>query len=385
MAADTVDAVVVGVGGVGSAAVYHLASRKLSVVGVERFRIPHDWGSSHGDSRILRLAYFEDSAYVPLARRALELWHELERVSGERLFVRTGSLDGGPEDGTLFGGSLESCREHELEHHVLDGRTLVRRFPAFRLPAAHRFVLQPDGGILRPERCTEAHARMAEALGAEVRTGVRVVGWETEGGGARVFLDDGSELRAERLVLTTGPWAGELYPRLAGALRVERQVVGWTRPRESEAYAPERLPVFNVEVAEGHHYGFPAFDGRGPKIGRFGHLGQTVDPETVDRGSGPEDRAPLQAFADAYLVEAGSVESMRTCLFTCTPDRHFVVDRVADAPAVAIACGFSGHGFKFASVIGEALAGLVVDGDGGPWLDHLRADRPALSEVDAAG
>jgi sarcosine oxidase len=378
VAGTDVDAVVVGVGGIGSAALYHLASRGLQVVGVERFHVPHDWGSSHGESRILRIAYFEDPAYVPLVRRALELWRDLERISGERLFLVTGGLDGGPEEGPLFSGSLASCREHGLDHEVLDGHSLARRFPVFRFPESHRFVLQPEAGILRPERCTETHARMAEALGAELRTATRVVGWEGEGGRARLFLDDGSELRADALVLTPGPWAGTLLPGLAPALRVERQVVGWTRPPDESAFAPERMPVFNVELDGWHHYGFPAFGGRGPKVGRFGHFGEIVDPDVADRGSQPRDRDMLEGFARRYLVGAGPVDSMRVCLFTRTPDRHFVVDLIEREPRVAVGCGFSGHGFKFASVLGEVLAGMIVDGDGGPSIAHLRADRPGL-------
>lgn len=382
---DACDVAVVGLGGVGTAAAYHLARRDVQVVGLERFRIPHDWGSSHGTSRILRLAYFEDPAYVPLARRALELWADLERVSGERLFVQTGSLDGGPEDGPLFSGSLASCRAHDLDHEVLDGMALARRFPGFRMPAGHRFVLQPDGGILRPERCTGAHARMAEAMGAELRTGVRVVGWETEGGGARVFLEEGEELRCGALVLTPGPWAGDLLPGIGRALRVERQVVGWTRPQQETLFDPGRMPVYNVEVDAGHHYGFPALAGDGPKVGRFGHLGEIVDPDEVDRTPTPADRDALQAFADRHLAHAGPVERMMACLFTRTPDGHFVVDRIQRDPPVVVGCGFSGHGFKFASALGECLAGLALDGDGGPWIEHLRADRPGLSSEGAAG
>lgn len=348
----------------GSAALYHLARAGYRVVGLEQFSLAHDRGSSHGESRILRLAYFEEPGYVPLARRALELWHGLERESGERLFTPTGGLDGGPEDGAIFQGSLASCRAHGLEHEVLDGTALRERFPGFRLPRSHRFVLQADAGSLDPEAAIEAHARMAEAWGAELRTGVRVAGWQDDASGVDVHLDDGSRIRAERLVLTAGAWSTGLLPDGAPRLRVERQVVGWFEPDDPARFDPAVFPVFNVEAGGGHHYGFPALLGRGPKLGRFGHLQETADPDTLRREATAADRALLQGFADLYLQRAGTLAESAPCMFTHSVDTHFIVDRVPDRPVV-VACGFSGHGFKFATAIGEGVARLVGDEDPG--------------------
>jgi sarcosine oxidase len=371
------------VGGVGSAVLYHLARRGIPALGLERFAVPHDRGSSHGESRILRLAYFEHPDYVPMARRALELWEALERESGERLFVRTGGIDGGAEDGRIFQGALAACREHGLPHEVVDGSTLRERVPALRVPRLDRFVLQPDAGVLVPERCIEAHARMAEALGARVRTGIRVRGWEVDGNRVRVHLEGGEEVLAQHLVLTPGPWADELLAPAAAAgvalpkFRVERQVVGWLEPDDAAHFAPGALPVFNVEVGGGHHYGFPALAERGPKVGRFGHLHEEVHPDTVSRQVTRADVELLQGWSDHHLVRAGGLADTSVCLFTHAPDGHFVVDTVPGLP-VSVGCGLSGHGFKFASVLGEALAALVAGAAAPVSLDHLRWDRPGL-------
>lgn len=376
-AGERYDVAVVGVGGIGSAALYHLASAGLRVLGLERFDIAHDRGSSHGESRILRLAYFEDPHYVPLARRSLELWHALERESGERLFTRTGGIDGGREDDPIFHGSLESCREHGLVHEVLTGVELRERFPAFGMPRAHRFVLQRDAGSLDPEGGIEAHARMAEAMGAELRTGVQVRGWEREGSGVRIHLEAGADVLADCLVLTAGAWTSDLLGDSAPSLRVERQVVAWTAPTDPLLYEPGRFPVFNIDVGGGHHYGFPSLAGRGPKIGVFGHLGEDVHPDRLRREPTAADRALLQGFADLYLRGAGQIEDTATCMFTMSADTHFVVDRIPDSPVV-VGCGFSGHGYKFAPAIGEALAALVQERSPGSDVAHLRWNRPAL-------
>jgi sarcosine oxidase len=371
------DVAVVGIGGIGSAALYHLASAGLRVLGLERFDIAHDRGSSHGESRILRLAYFESPGYVPLARRSLELWHSLERESGERLFTRTSGIDGGPEDEAIFQGSLESCRLHGLPHEVLSAVELRERFPAFGMPRGYRFVIQPDAGSLDPEGGVEAHARMAEAMGAELRTGVQVEGWEPEGAGVRIHLKESPDVLADRLVLTAGAWTSDLLTGPRPRLRVERQVVAWTSPEEPARFEPARFPVFNIQVGGGHHYGFPSLAGRGPKIGRFGHLAEEVHPDTLRREATAADRALLQGFSDLYLRGAGQITDTSPCMFTVSDDTDFIVDRVPDSPVV-IGCGFSGHGFKFAPAIGEAIAALVEERPAGADIEHLRWDRAAL-------
>lgn len=352
------DCIVVGVGGMGSAALYQLARRGRRVLGLERFDIPHDLGSSHGITRIIRLAYYEDPSYVPLLRRAYELWRDLERAAGERLLHLTGSIDAGPPGSAVFEGSLRSCLEHGLPHEVLTSAELHRRFPGYRLPADTLALLQPEGGFLLPERCIVAHVLAAQALGAEVHGREQVLEWEPRGDGVRVRTDRGS-YEAGRLVLTAGPWAATLVPRLAGLAVPERQVLAWFQPHRPDLFLPERFPVFNLLVAEGRFYGFPIFAVPGFKIGRYHHLGERVDPDQVDRACHPRDEEPLRACTQRYFPDAsGPTMGLKVCFFTNSPDEHFIIDLHPGYPQVVLAAGFSGHGFKFCSVVGEILADL---------------------------
>lgn len=372
------DAIVVGVGGFGSAALYHLARRGQRVLGLERFDVPHDLGSSGGVTRIIRLAYYEHSSYVPLLRRSYELWRELEAEAAERLLVITGSVDASGEDGRIFSRSLASCREHGLAHEVLAAGELARRFPGYRLPAETMALLQPEGGFLLPERCIVAHVTLALAAGAEVRARERVLGWEPAGGGTRVRTDRG-EYEAERLVLAGGAWMEELL-RLP-LVRAERQVLGWFQPLRPELFTPERFPVFNVEIGEDHFYGFPVYGIPGFKLGRYHHLGEEVDPDEVDRTPRAEDESLLRAFAERYFPDgAGPALTLKACLFENTPDEHFIVDLHPDAPGVVCLGGGSGHGFKFCSVLGEIAADLALEGVTGHDIGLLRLGR--FAQVD---
>lgn len=370
------DAIVVGVGGMGSAAVHHLATKGRRVLGLERFDIPHDQGSSHGVNRIFRLAYYEDPSYVPLMRRSLELWRRLETEAGEQLVHVTGSIDAGPEDDQVFAGSLESCRIHGLAHEVLDGDELARRFPGYRLPGSHRALLQPEGGFVLAERAVVAHVVAAQRAGAEVRARERVRTWNpTAGGGVRVETERGV-YEAETLVVTAGPWVAELVPTLSGMVTVERQVLGWFQPRRPALFTPERFPVFNLGVEEGRYYGFPVFGVPGFKIGRYHHLGETVDPDRVDRQVGASDEEVLRRAVTRYFPDAdGPTMTLKTCLFTNSPDEHFVVDRVPGHPQVVVAAGFSGHGFKFAAAVGEALADLATGAPPHRAISRFQVDR----------
>ncbi len=231
------DVVVVGVGGMGSAALYHLARRGKRVLGIERFEIPHEQGSSHGITRIIRLAYFEHTSYVPLVRRAYELWRELEQEAGEQLLHVTGAVEGGPR---IFEGALRSCHEHDLPHDVLDGAEVGRRFPAYRLPPDLELVYQPEGGFVLPERCIEAHVKGAIGHDAVVRTGERVLEWEAGENGVRVRTDRG-EVEADRLVLTAGAWSQDVARLPAGSVTAQRQVLAWLDPLEPELFAPRAV------------------------------------------------------------------------------------------------------------------------------------------------
>jgi sarcosine oxidase len=356
------DVIVAGVGGMGSAAVYHLARRGRRVLGLERFDIPNEMGSSHGLTRIIRLAYYEDPAYVPLLQRAYVLWRDLERATGDHLLHITGSVDAGPPGSAVFEGSRRSCVLHDLPHEVVNSAELTRRYPGYHLPAETMAVLQPDGGFLLPERCIVAHVTAAQALGAEVHGREQILDWEPLDGGVRVHTTRGV-YEAGRLIVTAGPWAATLLPQLATLARPERQVLAWLQPSRPALFTPERFPVFNLVVPEGRFYGFPIFGIPGFKFGKYHHLEEQVDPDRVDRECHPRDEAVLRAFAERYFPDgAGPTMSLRVCLFTNSPDEHFIVDRHPEHPQVVIAAGFSGHGFKFCSVIGEILADLAGEG-----------------------
>jgi sarcosine oxidase len=372
------DVIVLGAGGMGGAALYHLARRGARVLGVEQFTIPHDRGSSHGVSRIIRLAYWEHPDYVPLVRRAYDLWRDLERTTGESLLTVTGSVDGGRPDSRPVEGALAACRAHGLEHERLDAAALTRRFPGYRLPADHVGVFQPDGGFLHAERCVVAHVDAARALGATVHTGEQVIGWTAAGGGVRVTTSR-AVYEADRLVIAAGAWLPRLVPAVARSITVERQVVLWTRPLRPESFAADRFPVFYITTPHGAFYGFPDDPSRGFKIGKYHHRHQVTDPDYVDRTCSPEDEATLREGIVHYFPDAnGPTAAASVCLFTNTPDEHFVIDRMPDRPEVVVAGGFSGHGFKFCSVVGEMVASLTLDSWARP-LDLFAIDRANLT------
>jgi sarcosine oxidase len=356
----TYDVIVVGVGAMGSAALYHLAARGRRVLGLEQHAVNHTLGSSHGLTRIIRLAYFEHPSYVPLLRRAFELWGQLEERSRAELLHVTGALDIGQEGSTVFEGSRRSCFEHGLTHEVLDAQALMRRVPAWQVPPDTLAVLQPDGGFLAPERCIDAHVDGARAAGATVLAHHVVRGWTVSGGGVRVHTDTGT-FEAGQLVLSAGAWAGSLVPTLAPWLRPERQVVGWFEVADSSRFTPMSFPVFVHEAAEGLFYGFPEHGVPGFKIGKYHHLSQVANPDAVDRACNIEDERALRAAVGRYLPSAnGPLLQTSVCLFTNTPDGHFLIDRDPAAPEVLWVSACSGHGFKFSSVIGEIVADLVV-------------------------
>ena len=356
------DAIVIGLGGMGSAALYQLAQRGKRVLGIEQFDIAHELGSSHGVTRIIRLAYHEHPSYVPLMRRAYELWRELEASAGEQILHITGSIDAGPPDGSNFNGSLLSCEQHDLPHDVLTSSELTKRFPGYRLPPETMAVFQGEGGFLLPERCIALFVDKARALGATVHTGERTLDWQPTSNGVTVRTENGT-YEAEALVISAGAWASKLLPGLSPVAVPERQVLAWFETLRPELFTPEVFPVFNLVVDEGQFYGFPEFGVTGFKLGKYHHLEENVDPDTIDREPNFDDETVLRDFTEKYFRDAaGATSSMKVCMFTNSPDEHFIIDWLPDCPQVIVAAGFSGHGFKFSSIVGEVLADLAVDG-----------------------
>ncbi len=319
-------------------------------------------GSSHGLTRIIRLAYHEDPSYVPLLRRAYALWRELEQASGGRVLHITGALEIGVSGSDVLEGVLASCRVHDLPYEILTSQQINRRFPAYRLPQHYTGVLQPEGGFLDPERCIATYLTLAGARGAEIHPNEQVLDWEPAGDGVRVRTDRAA-YSADRLIITAGAWLPKLVPMLARVAVPERQVLAWFRPLRPERFTAAAFPVFILAAEEGNFYGFPMYGLPGLKIGLHHHLQEVVDPDTMDRTAHLRDEEVLRAFAARYFPDgAGETLALKTCLYTNTPDRHFIVDRHPEYPQVVIGGGFSGHGFKFCSVMGEILADLALMG-----------------------
>jgi len=367
------DVIVVGVGGMGSAACYHLARRGLRVLGLDRFEIPNEQGSSHGLTRVIRLAYNEDPAYVPLLRRAYAGWRDLETEAGKQLLHTTGSMDISRPDQRVFEGSVRSCEEHELPYSVLDAAEVARRFPGYKLDPEMMAVLQPDGGFVLPEPAITAHAQGAIAAGAQLRSSERVLAWEVISDGARVTTDRGT-YDAANLVLTAGAWMGEIADLPVVA---ERQVLAWLQAEQPQLFTPDRFPVFVMQTADDDlYYGLPQFGVPGFKLGRYHHFEERGLADGLDRTPRADDEAMLRAFAGRYFpAGAGPALRMTGCLFENAPDEHFIIDRLPGLPQVIVGGGGSGHGFKFCPVIGEILADLVIDGQTPHDIGLFRSDR----------
>ena len=299
--------------------------------GLERFDIPHAHGSSHGVTRIIRLAYYESPDYVPLLRRAFELWGEASAAAGEPLLVTTGSFDAGPRDSDVFNGSLESCRVHGLAHEVLTGAEVNARHPGYRLPDDFAAVFQPDGGFVLSERAIVAHATMAMAAGAEIHGREAVLEWSPiAGGGVRVTTTRG-EYEAARLVLSPGAWIGDLVPALKQIAIPERQVLGWFQPADPARFMPSAFPVLNLLVEEGRYYLLPIHGVPGLKIGLYHHLGEHGPAETLSREITPRTRRYCGA-ASADIFPTRTARSCR-CTAACSPTRRTSTSSSTPCPA----------------------------------------------------
>ena len=356
------DVAVIGLGAAGSAALYRLATRGLRAVGIEQFAPGHQRGSSHGETRIIRLGYFEHPSYVPLVRAALALWRALEGEAGEKLLQVTGVLELGAPDGTLVAGTLRSARAHGLPHEVLDAAAVQRRFSALQVPEDFVGVLQPDGGILFPEAAIRVQLGLAKVAGAEVRANETVRAVEPAPSGVRIVTDR-DVVTAERAIVAAGPWIKRLLPGLPAPLRVTRQVVGWFAPADPAPFAPERCPVFMIENGDGIFYGFPTGAKPGIKFSKHHHADQAVDPDAPVEPLTDADEAMLRAALAAHLPSAnGQLLDHQTCLYTLAPDGDFIIDHLPGASGVIVASPCSGHGFKFAPVIGDILADLATAG-----------------------
>ena len=369
------DAIVLGTGGVGSAASWQLAQRGAKVLGIDRFPGGHDRGSSHGETRVIRQAYFEHSDYVPLLLRAYELWSDLEAVSGINLLHQVGLLQVGPADGGVVPGVLRSAREHGLKVDELSAADAEKRFPGFRIPPEYAAVFERKAGYLRVEHCVLAHLAAAKECGAEFRFGVTAKSWQADDRGVHVKTEQG-DFTAEKLVLTAGPWAPQLLTELGIPLNVLRKHLYWFANSDSSYRQETGCPTYLYEMPDGVFYGFPQIDALGVKAAEHTGGVRVPDPLTDDRSLDRTDLARVAQFLADYLPGVGG-QMLRhsVCFYTMSPDGHFIVDRHPASERVVFAAGLSGHGFKFTSVLGQALADLAMEGKTELPIGFLRRDR----------
>ena len=371
----------------GSAAAWMLARRGLSVVGFDRFRPPHNLGSSHGDTRVIREAYYEDPSYVPLVQRAYELWGELAAATDRQLLRRTGALMVSEADGLLVPGALASAREHNIPHEPLSAAEIRRRFPVMAPRESLIGLFEHRAGALDIEGCIGAQLELAARNGAELRFDAPIERWTPADlndleSPIEIQTPDGVVV-ADRLILTAGAWTASLLRKLALPLLVSRQVMFWLRPKgDADRFRAGNLPIWMWERGrQDFGYGLPDF-GHGVKVGHH-FPDEAVEPADYDRNIHPRDEATIRAWLGDTLPDAsGQILRAETCLYTNTPDAHFLLDLHPKRPNIVAACPCSGHGFKFAPAIGEAIADLAIDRRSRHDLHLFRFER--LLGADAA-
>lgn len=370
------DVAVVGLGGMGSAILAQAAARGASVIGLEQYQAAHALGSSHGRTRMIRKSYFENPAYVPLLRRAYELWRELEKSSGTKLFHATGVLTVGDETSAIITGTRHAAQEHDLPLLVLSREEVQKRYPTVNILPGESALLEEDAGVLNPEGAVNAHLQLARAHGAALELGAVMSRWERASDGFELFLGDGRRIATRALVLAIGPWFAETLRSLGVPIRIQRNVQIWFNS-ELNAYRFPEFPAFLVDRRglPAPLYGFPDF-GHGVKAAFHG-LGDLTTPQEIDRTiDEARDVTPLARALDAWMPGAAqSLREANACMYSLSPDEHFVIDRVPQVPNLVVCGGFSGHGFKFAPVVGEIAAELALEGGTRHAVDFLSLAR----------
>ncbi|MCZ6836647.1 MAG: N-methyl-L-tryptophan oxidase [Planctomycetota bacterium] len=370
------DVIVIGMGAMGSATCLELARRGCRVLGLEQFSIPNNLGSSHGESRIIRLNYYENPDYVPLLRRTYEGWDRLEAESGEKLHFKTGGLYMGEESCDFIQGTLISSRVHDLPHETWSREEVIKRYPQFNPPQSYMGIWESNAGFVLPEAAISAMTRLALNLGASVHGHEPVLGWDAQEGRVTVRTEQAT-YEAGQVIITSGAWAGQVLGEMGVKLEVTRQVLAWLWPKRPELFGPDRFPIWAIDDPNGFFfYGFPMQSGRvGLKVARH-FYGPPISPDTIDRTPSEADKREIRDAIKQYLPDGdGDILSMGVCMYTNTPDAHFIIDRHPRHQEVLMATGFSGHGFKFAPVIGEIMADLALEGETKHPIDFLRLGR----------
>lgn len=378
------DLVVVGCGGIGSSVLFHAAQLGVHVLGIEQFTVAHDRGSSHGQTRIIRQAYFEHPNYVPLLVEAYDQWRKLELFVDRRLFYQIGLIQAGPIDGVVVPGVLQSAKEHQLQVEHLTASQAAHRFPAFRIPDSHQAVFEPDAGYLLVEKCVAAHVDGGRQLGAEVRENVQLLGIDSLPTHVELNTSDGV-IRAARVVLTVGAWLGRWFQHPNQPLQVLRKHLHWFQADDSRLNAAAQCPLFFFENQLGYYYGFPSIDGAGFKVAEHSGGESIDDPSGLDRNIDPTDLSRITDFLSSYFYGGFQHIGHSACMYTMTRDQHFIVDQHPELANVWIAGGFSGHGFKFASALGHLIARWCIHGQPDRRLEFLRLERSHLMNEKVIG
>ncbi len=377
-----IDTIVIGVGSMGAAACYYLARKGHGVLGLEQFDVVHERGSHAGQSRIIRKAYFEHPAYVPLLERAYRNWASFEAESGTALYHETGIVYLGEKDHATMRGVRHSAEQHRIALTPLTREEAAREFPAFTIPDAFEILFEPSAGFITPERAIHAYRDAARRLGADIRTHERVTRWKPSRGKIEVETDK-DVYTSDRLIITAGSWTSSLIPSLREKLSVTRQTLVWVNPKTPDAFALGNFPCWFVEDPRaGMFYGFPIlpFENFGGPIGlklASHRRGTPIDPDHSDRSVPATDERKILDFITRYIPDAeGEVVTSKSCLYTYSPDEHFIIDHVPGTDKrVVVACGFSGHGFKFVPAIGELLADMAIQGRAELPIGFLGLDR----------
>src|SRR5579883_137572 len=346
MTAKTFDAIVIGIGGMGSAAACELARRGRRVLALEQFALGHDRGSSHGHTRIIRKAYYEHPDYVPLVCRAFERWYDLEQRQGLHLLTESPCLSIGRADSPMIAGVRASAAQHNLPVESLSAAELRHRYPAFRFGDEYMGVLERSAGFLYVDVCVQAHACEAVRLGATIQDNEPVVSW-TANEREVIVQTTADRYTAARLVITAGPWASQLLASHGAFLRVMRQVAQWIGTSDDALFRRDVFPLYIVDTPQGHFYGFPVLNANGAKVAQHYGAPELTAPSEIERAIKPEDEETARAFLREHLpLIDGPCRRASVCIYTLTPDRHFLIDLHPEHGNVALAAGFSGHGFK---------------------------------------
>lgn len=356
--------IVVGAGSIGMAAGYNLAKAGIDTLMIDTFNPPHGYGSHHGETRLMRHAAGEGSNYVGLALRAQELWYQLEEETGKNLFIPTGTLMVGDGDSTFMNATLESAEASSLTLETLTPKEISARWPGFSLPEHFTGYFEKTSGVLLNEECINEYRLLALQHKAELKTNTHVTNIQSNKSGAKVTTDDGIYY-ADKVIVSVGAWLGKLLASLNLPLQIMRKTTAWFEAEVvPAAFTHPHLPAFYFSVQNQRFYGFPNITGSGVKVGRNDSERET-DPDIMseDFGEYENDEGDLREFLGKYLPgSAGKLNHGKACMITKTPDKDFILDYHPEFPNVIIAGGFSGHGFKYSSVLGEILKQLVVDG-----------------------